>query len=70
MSEITLKEMFEKAHSESHSRNEYWKIIEDTWAKQERDEISIDHLYLANVQFTFWLRQMTNSMYCPICRYL
>lgn len=29
MSEITLKEMFEKAHSESHSRNEYWKIIED-----------------------------------------
>lgn len=57
MSEITLKEMFEKAHSESHSRNEYWKIIEDTWAKQERDEISIDEFLQAILEFAIPMRQ-------------
>ena len=57
MSELTLKEMFEKANSKSHSRNEYWKIIEDTWAKQERDEISIDEFLQAILEFAIPMRQ-------------
>ncbi len=57
MNEITLKEMFEKAHSLSHSRDEYWKIIEDTWAKQERDEITIDEFLQAILEFAVPMRQ-------------
>lgn len=61
MNEITLKEMFEKAHSESHSRNEYWKIIEDNWAKQERDEISMDEFLQAVLEFAIPMRQVISG---------
>ena len=57
MSELTLKEMFEKANSKSHSHNEFWKIIEDAWAKQERDEISIDELLKLVLEFVVPARQ-------------
>ncbi len=57
MNKIPLKEMFEKAHSENHSRDEYWKIIEDTWAKQERDEISMEEFFQAIFEFAVPMRQ-------------
>ena len=42
MSDITLKEIFEKARNESHSSDEYWNIVETWWARQKKDDISIE----------------------------
>lgn len=57
MNEMTLREIFEKAHSESHSQAEYLAKIDQLWEEQEQEDISEREFYHAAFDFIIPMRQ-------------
>ena len=57
MTEMSLREIFEKAHTESHSQDEYWAKIEQLWEKQNSEEISFEDFLHVAFEFIIPMKQ-------------
>ena len=61
MEKSTLRKILEKAHFQSHNHDEYWRIVEDLWTKQEDDEIDMDEFMEVLLEFAVPARQSISN---------